>query len=258
MGKIFSMDTAFARFMNQLGSILWTGILWLLVSLPVITIPAASMAAYHTISQVIRKDRGYLTQTFFRQFGKYLKKWITVSLLDLLILAWLLFDIIYLHGYGTDFSRTLSFITYGILAVYLSVNLRLFTFGSRFGGSRLEIFKLSVYATFRHVLTTLLLVLILGAGVFLVWLMPWSILVLPGILGYVTELVSEPVLQRYTKGAAGPQRRKDLYTEESGEAWEERHGKLLIKKKKRRVQDDEDDPADPEEDGFGDRVVPKR
>jgi len=254
------MDTPFARFMDRFGSILWTGILWLIVSLPVVTIPAASMAACHTVAQVIRKNRGYLTRTFFGQFRKYTKKWFTVSLADLLILAWLLFDIIYLHGYGTEFSKTLSYITYGIMAVYLAVNLRLFSFGSRFGGSRIEIFKLSVYATFRHLLSTVLLLLMLGAGAYLVWLMPWSILLLPGLLIYVASLVSEPVLRHYTKGFREPERGKRIFAEEEGEIEEERRGNLLIRKKKKRsteeAEEEEEDPEEEEED-FRDRVVPK-
>ncbi len=248
------MDTPFARFMNQLGSVLWTGILWLLASLPVITIPAASMAAYHTVSQVIRKDKGYLTQTFFRQLCRYVKKWLTVSFLDLLVLAWLLFDLIYLHGYGTDFSRTLTYITCGILAVFLAVNLRLFAFGSRFGGSRLEIFKLSVYATFRHILTTVVLLIVLGACVYVAWLMPWSIVILPGILVYIMSLVSEPVLRKYTKGATD--RKKRIYADGEDEVTEVRRGKLLIRKrKKQKKEDDIEDTED--EDEFRDRVVPK-
>ena len=200
MNKIFGPDTAFANFMNALAKIIWIGLLWLVCSLPVITAGAASAAAYYATVRVLRKKRGYATGEFFQAFKANFKLSLPLQLILVLIFCWLFFDIVYLYGYGTDFARALSYILYMFTVIALSVSLYLYPCLQRYDERNFEIFKLAVYFTFRHLLTTIGQLVLFFAALLGVYLMPWSILIIPGLWWYAESFLLERVLSRYGEG----------------------------------------------------------
>ncbi|MBR1472586.1 MAG: DUF624 domain-containing protein, partial [Lachnospiraceae bacterium] len=208
----------------------WTGLLWLLLCLPVFTVPMASMAAYQTMSRAVRGEQAYVTDTFFRSFARYFKKWTGFALLELLILAWLLFDCIYLYGYGTEFSQVLSYIIYGFLLLFVALNAVLYPCASRFGGSRFTVFKLAFYIVFRHLLASVALLLLAGLCVYGLFLLPrsillaWCVLLLPGAYWFAASIIMEPVLRRYTVGTEAPADKKEAVIQKRAEASEEEDG----------------------------------
>ena len=48
--------------------IVWLGILWLLCSLPILPLGAASTALYYSMVKCVRHERGHATREFFRAF----------------------------------------------------------------------------------------------------------------------------------------------------------------------------------------------
>ena len=67
--------------------LIWAGLLWLLCSLPIVTLGAASAALYYGVVKCIRHERGRLTASFFRAFRDNFRP---ATLLWLLCLGWLL------------------------------------------------------------------------------------------------------------------------------------------------------------------------
>ena len=55
---IFSPDGLYARVMNGFWNILVLSVLWMLCCLPVVTLGAASTAAYYAAAKVIRRKTG--------------------------------------------------------------------------------------------------------------------------------------------------------------------------------------------------------
>lgn len=246
MKNLFSGDTTFARIMNTLAGVLWTGMLWLLCVLPVLTVPAASMAAYHTITHAVRRDESYVTRTFFHSFGHYFRKWIGVSVLEAFLLVWLLFDCIYLYGYGTEFSQVLGYIIYGFLLLFIAVNGILFPCASRFGGTRFTVFKLAFYITFRHLWASAALLLLGMLSVYALFLMPVFFLPVPGLYWFLASCVMEPVLKKYT---ADPVEE----VPEEDEIVETRMSRLIVRKRKKTGGSD----SRKEEAAHPDRVIRK-
>ena len=188
--SLFGPDTMFARFMNKLWDIIWTGLLWVLCSLPIVTMGASSCAAYQCIITVARGKNSGVTNLFFQIFKENIKTTIVLKIIGIFFIAWLGFDIIYLYGYGTDFSRTLSFILYTVLALYIMVVSYLYPLTSRFDESRFTLFKLSFYLTFRYIPMSILALIIFLVCVYAVYAMPWTIFLMPGFYWY---LMSFPV-----------------------------------------------------------------
>ena len=68
MNDIFSFDNKFILFINKIIYASWLNILWLLCSLPILTIGASSTALYTVSIKVVRGEEGNITRQFFAAF----------------------------------------------------------------------------------------------------------------------------------------------------------------------------------------------
>lgn len=65
---LFSMDSKFMKFMDRLVDVMALNLLWLLCCLPVITIGAATTAAFSVALKMVDDEDGSLFRAFFRAF----------------------------------------------------------------------------------------------------------------------------------------------------------------------------------------------
>ena len=200
MRNFFALDGPFSRFMNTCGNIIWTGLLWLIFSLPLLTMGCAACGAYRAVKVGIREQKSYITREFLTGFKESWKTALGVQTGNLFFFAWLIFDCIYLYGYGTEYALVISYVLYGIFAVALGVNFFYYPCLMTFDGNFFEIFKIAVYMTFRHLLTTIVLVGLILAAVLCVYLMPWSILIVPGLWWYAGGILIDCAIQKDTQG----------------------------------------------------------
>mgnify|MGYP002587022224 CR=1 FL=1 len=66
--NIFGFDGSFINFCDKLFDVMALGFLWILCSLPIITIGASSTALYYAMVKCIKKGDGYIAKEFFRSF----------------------------------------------------------------------------------------------------------------------------------------------------------------------------------------------
>ena len=196
MKKFFSMNSTFSRFMNLLGDLIALSLCWFVCSVPVITLGAASTAAYYTAAKCIRFKSGTLFASFFHSFRSNLKQSVGMTLIYLGVFLVLLLDCSFFYGKASTGSLLALYLFYFLILALLGSMAYSFAWLSRFCQKNLSILRVSVILTFRHLLTTiLLLALILGCGL-AVYLMPWSILVLPGAAALAQTFALEPVLRK--------------------------------------------------------------
>ena len=74
MNKLLSPDNAFFTFMGRLFDLVVLSVLWLLLSIPIVTIIPATSALYYSVVKVVRRDRGYLAKEFWRSFRQNLRQ----------------------------------------------------------------------------------------------------------------------------------------------------------------------------------------
>lgn len=72
--NIFSTDSFLFRFLNLIADIVLLHILWIICSLPIITIGASTTALYYTAMKRVRKDEGYIVKNFLLSFKQNLKQ----------------------------------------------------------------------------------------------------------------------------------------------------------------------------------------
>lgn len=79
-----SLDSPIFDKTNQIADILGAGFLWLLCSVPLITIGPATAALYYTIVKVVRRNRETVIKSFFYSFKSNLKQGILFTIFYLL------------------------------------------------------------------------------------------------------------------------------------------------------------------------------
>lgn len=197
MRKFISLNSTFSRFMNLLGDLITISFLWFLCSVPLVTLGTASTAAYYTAAKCIRHKNGTIFASFFHSFKTNLKQSLGVAGLYALLFAVLLLDCSYFYGKASTTSLLALYFFYFLILAGLAGMSYACVWLSRFCMKTMHLFRMSFVLTFRHLKTTVLLLLLLLLSVLSVWLMPWSILVLPGAAALTQTFLMEPLLKRY-------------------------------------------------------------
>ena len=211
MASIFSSDSAYSRFMNKLGDMILLSILWLVSSLPLVTMGTATCAAYYTAAKVIRHRNGYVFREYTRSFKQNFRASIGLNIVFLLFAALLLFNFIFFKEGATELNFYLRCVYIVIGVMLLGVMLHTYILLSRFTLGTGKLFTMAFVITFKHLPTTLLLVAACAAVALLVYLMPWAVLILPGVAFWGITYPAERVMKKYMPKAEEGTREADIW-----------------------------------------------
>ena len=92
MRQVFSIDGPVMNFLGKVMDMIILDLLWLLCSLPIVTIGAATTALYYSCFKLVKDEEGPILQTFFKAFKGDFKQATIIWLIFLVVLAFLVFD----------------------------------------------------------------------------------------------------------------------------------------------------------------------
>lgn len=211
MNNIFGQESKFFKVMNTLGSIIGVSIMWLICCIPIVTIGASTIALYYTTAKAIRHETGYITGEFKKSFKNNLKDGVIITVIYLFLVAVLYVDYMVINNLNSSFAVMLGGMYMLITLVMFGVFVYIFPAMSRFTMGKLGCFKLALLMTFKHLPSTILLMIIFAISVVLILLIPVPmIFVIPGLCCYVSTFIIERLLKKYM---AKPE------TEEEKEKW---------------------------------------
>lgn len=197
---MFNYDNPVLSFLTKVWHMMLLGIYWIITSIPIVTIGAATASMYRTAAKVIKKDDGTVTKDYFSFFVKNLKGGIKLTLLHLLLLALLciFFQGCFLMEEGS-FSRRL-YLAFGLVlaVVFLAMSCHLYPLFSRFEYAKTTHYiRSSFFLCLRHPIKTLQLVLCPILLSLLLLVSPVAIVLYPSVTAYASVLVLEPVFKQY-------------------------------------------------------------
>ncbi|MCD7709603.1 MAG: YesL family protein [Clostridiales bacterium] len=195
-GSIFSGDTKFARFMNKLFDVLYTGLLWFGFSIPIITIGAAMSAGYYTMVKCVRHRTGYIFREFWGCFKRNFKQSLPMTIFFLLAAAVIAVDIRYLWMNENKANDSMFIVMLLVAFVLLGVLTYVFPLLSRFDQRNMQLLKMAFLEMFRHLPLTIGLLLLDVAAVVVVYVMPWTIFIIPGAYLFVFSFPVEKILRK--------------------------------------------------------------
>ena len=193
-GRGLKKESKIGAVLTAVIEIVTAGLLWLLCSLPVVTLGASSTALYYAVVKCIRHERGGLTKSFFKAFRRDFR---------IATLCWLLFlaaGLVFAADVWafSQWNGLLSMIGKILLLALLAFFPWVFAFISRFSNTVGGTLRYCGYLALRNIGKTLLMTIeLIGFGL-VVWLMPPLIFLLPGLVCLLLSLHIEPVFRPLT------------------------------------------------------------
>lgn len=193
---MFRFDGAFGRFMNLLFDILYVGILWVVFSIPLITAGASSAAAYYTMAKCVRHKTGYVGREFWKAFKDNFRQMLPFTLGFWLAAVVLALDFLYVWQNESALNNSIFVVLIFIAFLITGLVVYLCPVVSRFRLTGRELIKRSGVLMFKFLPVTILtqaVFLTMCAGIYL---MPWSVFILPGVFLFAFSFPMEKILRR--------------------------------------------------------------
>lgn len=200
MNNIFNMDNAFFTFLSKVCDVLILSVIYAIVCIPLITIGPATTALYYATVKVIRRERGYLLREFFKSFRVNFKRAAIVGIVLTIIFAILIIDLMVTwtsKGGNSSLNSVLIGIYMAITILILSFTLYVFPVLSRFDMNIKQLVKAASFMSIKHILYTLLMIVIFAASLVAIVFMPVSVVFIPVSTTLLISLLMERVFKKY-------------------------------------------------------------
>ncbi len=205
--NFFRGDNPIFRFTGRVLDVLVLSGMWLVCSLPVVTVGAASAALYYSCVKCLRFHEGRPYRSFWEAFRLNLRTGTGATVI--LLLIGLLLDAGYLFlvmaaGTGSPVWETLRIAYLAALLVPLAVVTCAFPLLSRFTCTTGGLLRSAVIITFRHLPRTLGAAAVNAACIAAtVWGWYYGVILLtPALSALASSFLLEPVLRKYTPAPA--------------------------------------------------------
>lgn len=169
----FSYDGPFFSVLNRISDIIILNLLWLVCCVPIVTIGASTTAMLYVTMKILKGEDAYIVKGFFKSFKENFLQSTVIWLIMFAIGALLVCNFLFVPQmnlnmptmiYNMFFSATcLTALIYAMLLVYL------FPLQARLENKIRHTFKNAVLLSFRHLPTTILLIVLVFGTILLGW-----------------------------------------------------------------------------------------
>lgn len=169
--NIFSADSLLGRFLYWTADIFILNLLWLICSLPIVTIGASTTALYYSLMIRQRRDEGYVYKNFFKSFKANFKQSTLIWLIMMLVGAFIYAD--YCIGQymcsvqNAPIGKVFIVISIILAIPYLFVQLYVFPVQAKFENKISDNLKNALLMAIGHLGYTLLIVVIAASFILL-------------------------------------------------------------------------------------------
>ena len=179
--KLFSVDGPLYKFLSRLWDMIKLNFLWLLFSLPIVTMGAATVAAYTVTLKMVDETEGYVGRQFIKGFKENWKQGIPMGLLGMLCayVVYLDFEL-----FNAVEGNPIIFLIFGMVAAFVFGVSFLYAFplSARYENTLFATLKNSANIAARYFVRTIALVAVLALEI-LVMLYNYTTLFVGALIG---------------------------------------------------------------------------
>ncbi len=203
--NLFSYDSMLSRFLYLVGDIVTLHFLWLICSLPIVTMGASTTALYYSCMKRIRTNEGYPTRNFFKSFKENFRQ-STLIWIGMLIIGFIMICDLRIGMQVSGMMGKFMIVSCSILIIpFVLVSLYIFPVQAKFENRiRDNPEKCPAHVAAELSLWSLLLVLIIGTFVCLtLFFRPFIGLMIVcgiGLLAYLTSGIFVFIFRKYIPG----------------------------------------------------------
>lgn len=159
--KIFSYDGAFARTMTRVFDLVLLHFLWILTSIPVVTIGASTAALYTVTMKMVKNEESYILRGYMNAFHENLKKATILWGITVVVFLWLIFILrICMKGTASLFG-VVGIVNAALLVMAFFAALYIFPIQAVYDNTVGNILKNALICSLRYLPYTLLMAAIL-------------------------------------------------------------------------------------------------
>lgn len=202
------IDEKFWSWMEWIPNIVLLGVLWLVTSLPIITIGASTTAVYSCFFQFRQDHRKKLIPLYFEQFKAHFKQATIIWIILFPSAILLSIDVVYCVMHSDEMMFVLSGTAAAVLLTFVILTLvTVFAYLSKFENGIKDTLLKSLQFVFKDFLRTALNIMLLGSITFLiVTLFPQFILIYGGLICFVLSINFEEMFKKNIPGGRGSKR----------------------------------------------------
>ena len=134
-------DSPVIAFLNKLTDLVLLNVLWLISSVPIITIGASTTAMYYVSITSIRSGDGYVVRRFFKSFKDSFRQVTPIWLIMLICGMLFIGDLIFWNQVEEPIGKIMIIISVVIIMLLLVIGLWVFPVFAKFTGSRRNLLK---------------------------------------------------------------------------------------------------------------------
>ena len=201
MRRLLDIDNPVIRFFIKIFDCMVLSVLWLVFSLPVITMGAASTALYSAVYHHIVKDESYLWKSFWGAFRDNFKRSTLAWLPMLAMILFLGYDMLALRVLiqsGKPLGRL-----YGVILALLCVSFVWATYfaaySARFQGGVLDMLRHSFFLMMSHPLRSLAVMIAVVGSLALILVVLGLAALLPAVAVWISSIFIEQVFQLHLR-----------------------------------------------------------
>lgn len=159
--KFFSTDGPLFHFLSRLWDMLKLNILWVLCSLPLVTVGAATAAAFTITLKMVDDREGYVAREFLKAFRANLKQGIPAGILNIVFAYALYLDFQLFHAVE---GNPIWFLILGIAGTVMCIGYFLYTYAlmARYENTLIATIKNSMEISIKYFGRTVFLIVILA------------------------------------------------------------------------------------------------
>lgn len=165
--KFFSLNSPVYVFMQRLWDVFRINLLWLLCSLPIITLGCSTIAAYSVTLRMAEDSEGHIVSDFFKAFKANLKQGIPMSFITIICFMAVSLDF---QIYNVLEENSLPFLIIGVFAAYIFTMSLLYVYPllARYENTIFKSLKNSYRLSMRYFGRTILLIFIVAFEIIII------------------------------------------------------------------------------------------
>lgn len=191
MRWLFDINNPVMRWITKIFDCMCLSLIWVVASLPMITIGASTTALFAAIHRYIRLEEGGLWKTFWHAFRENFKRstlcWIVVMLvLVLLAVDVLVFRTMALNG---QFLGKMYWVILLLIGIALTWMTYIFSYAERFNGTVKDVLWFSLLMMILHPIKAFVVLALLLGATALVVLAPGFLMIVPAAVCWLCDSV---------------------------------------------------------------------
>ncbi|MDO4295732.1 MAG: DUF624 domain-containing protein [bacterium] len=163
MGGLFNLDNPLWRFMGKLADLMLLNLLWILCSIPIVTMGASTTAVYYVTLKLVKDEEGYTARSFFKSFKENFKQSTIMWLIILVVCVILGVDLrLYISamGSGGNVQRAMAILFFSLAVIFGLTVMYVFPLQAKFINPIKRTFINAFFMSIRHLPYTLLMIVI--------------------------------------------------------------------------------------------------